>query len=604
VPSAASGQAGTHSGYLKTAGAMPLPGYTLVEPLGKGGFGEVWKCVAPGGLHKAIKFVAEDPDARDASALLRQELDAFQQIKMIRHPFLLTLERVELVNGELVMVMELADRSLHERFAECRTQRLAGIPRDELLGYLADAAEALDVIGAEHGLQHLDVKPANLFLVGRHVKVGDYGLVSQMAAGGGREGRGLTPQYTAPEILRGEVDPRSDQYSLALVYQELLTGLFPFAAKSAQQMMLMHVGSPPDLTPLPVSDRAAVGQALAKIPAARFESCVEFVRSLLVAAPAPASAKNALRQARLSRSSIELKLPGRSGTVANPARTKPNIALTESDMLVNTSLGEVVARLESVRALVALSTLAGGPPEQPPFAPTQFAEELVRAACPGGAAPLKTGDPVRGPDGSWVSRFPLRQIASVAQLKLEVLREQWGAEMSAPTESEIVMRVYAGQGLWGKLSGKKAGLELAVHLPDPKRPLGEAAAIGKLFGAPDPAFVKTAMRTVPTMLEDIRSQLQNADDRRKAVRVAAEFPVVLHPVHPNGDVLASVPGKCVDVSAGGLCCLVQGVIPTKYVLAEFPTVPAVAGWSIVVRLTRSYPAGDDLLAAGRFRTDL
>src|SRR5207237_9940130 len=126
------------------------------------------------------------------------------------------------------------------------------------------------------GLQHLDVKPANLFLTAGRVKVGDYGLVSSLDAGKpSPDGqRGLTPKYVAPEVLRGIPSPRSDQYSLALVYQALLTGSFPYAAKNPQQMMLQHVSAEPDLSGLPGRDRAAVGKALAKHPEDRFGSCL------------------------------------------------------------------------------------------------------------------------------------------------------------------------------------------------------------------------------------------------------------------------------------------------------------------------------------------
>lgn len=265
----------------KQPGDEPLPGYRLIEPLGRGGFGEVWKCEAPGGLHKAIKFVPSD----EANNSLRQEFEAFQQIKLIRHPFLLQLERVELTEQELIMVMELADSQLQERFLECRNAGLPGIPRDELLGYLADAAEALDVISVKHGLQHLDVKPANLFIVCGRVKVGDYGLVRAESDVAEKVNRGFTPRYVAPEVLKGRVDHRSDQYSLALVYQELLTGEFAYTARTAQQMMMAHASLAPDLSGMPLEDVGPMATALAKQPEDRFPSCLAFIQSLMMAGP-------------------------------------------------------------------------------------------------------------------------------------------------------------------------------------------------------------------------------------------------------------------------------------------------------------------------------
>src|SRR5436853_2842188 len=141
--------------------AEPIPGYTLIERLGGGGFGEVWKVEAPGGLHKAIKIVYGDLQTADPDGTRRaeQELKALKRVQAVRHPYLLSLERYDIVDGRLLIVMELADCNLWERFRDCRAKGLLGIPRDSLLRYLAEAAEALDLMHGQHQLQHLDIKP-------------------------------------------------------------------------------------------------------------------------------------------------------------------------------------------------------------------------------------------------------------------------------------------------------------------------------------------------------------------------------------------------------------------------------------------------------------
>jgi serine/threonine protein kinase len=264
----------------------PIPGYRLIEPIGSGGFGEVWKCEAPGGLLKAIKFVYGGLSALEgANAAAEDELKAIQRVKVIRHPFLLSMERVEYIAGELVIVLELADQSLHDLLTEQRDAGRDGIRRDELLGYLRETAEALDLMNIQHGLQHLDIKPRNLFLVCNHVKVGDFGLVNGMRLGDAGQAPalelgGITPLYASPELFRGTISQSSDQYSLALVYHELLTGLLPFDGTNARQLLFQHLTVEPDLSMLPAADRAAIARALAKEPGERFPSCGDLVRAL------------------------------------------------------------------------------------------------------------------------------------------------------------------------------------------------------------------------------------------------------------------------------------------------------------------------------------
>src|SRR5438132_9729468 len=261
--------------------AEPIPGYKLVERLGGGGFGEVWKAIAPGGLLKAIKFVYGDlQSASGEEVRAEQELKALSRVKTVRHPYILSLERYDIIDGQLLIVMELADRNLWDRFKECRSQGLPGIPRVELLGIMEESAEALDLMNNQYGLQHLDIKPQNIFLVYNHIKVADFGLVKDLQGTTATVTGGVTPVYAAPETFDGLVSRHCDQYSLAIVYQELLTGQRPFAGLNVHQLIMQHVQGKPNLASLPPEDQGAIGRALSKSPDERFPTCGDMVRAL------------------------------------------------------------------------------------------------------------------------------------------------------------------------------------------------------------------------------------------------------------------------------------------------------------------------------------
>jgi serine/threonine protein kinase len=325
-------------------------GYRLIEKLGAGGYGEVWKASAPGGLTKAVKIVFGAMDGPQAE----QELKALNRIKEVRHPFLLSLERIDVLNGQLIVVTELAESSLLDRYLECINSGLPGIPRDELLGHVRDAAEALDYMAETHGLQHLDVKPQNLLLVGGRMKVADFGQV-RLLAGTGTTALGVTPVYATPEAFDGRVSRFSDQYSLAVVYQEMLTGIRPFPGTTMMQLAAQHIGCQPLLAPLPPGDRLVIARALAKVPDHRFPSCAKLVAALLKA-PRP---QGSLPRAPESQPSVETgtrsiaddPTPGESfADSVEPSRPdlQPPDSLRETAFSENQSLPEGLIRSEPV----------------------------------------------------------------------------------------------------------------------------------------------------------------------------------------------------------------------------------------------------------------
>jgi hypothetical protein len=260
--------------------AEPIPGYRLIERIGGGGFGEVWRAEAPGGLQKAIKFVFGDLSNASDGQRAEQELKSLKRVQSVRHPYILSLERYDIIDGQLMIVMELADRNLWDRYKECRSEGLPGIPRDELLRYMEESAEALDLMNNEYGLQHLDIKPQNLFVVHQHVKVADFGLVKDLEGSQASITGGITPVYAAPETFDGRVTRYSDQYSLAIVFQELLTGQRPFNGANVRQLIMQHLQAPPNVSPLPPADQPHIARALRKLPEERFPTCRELVLAL------------------------------------------------------------------------------------------------------------------------------------------------------------------------------------------------------------------------------------------------------------------------------------------------------------------------------------
>jgi cyclophilin family peptidyl-prolyl cis-trans isomerase len=263
---------------LLQPGSRPVPNcpeYKLIRKLGAGAFGEVWHAHGPGGLAVALKFIRLDTHVR---AL---ELRSLEVMKSIRHPNLVSLFGAWHKDNWLILAMELCDRSLQDRLAEALDQKLPGIPLEELLSCMRDAANGLDALNAKQ-VQHRDVKPANLLLLDSGVKVADFGLAKALEQTVASNSGAGTLAYTAPECFKGELTQQSDQYSLAVTYYHLRTGHLLFKGNQAK-VMYAHLELEPDLSHLPREERVVLARALSKEPGKRWPNCKVFVNELITA---------------------------------------------------------------------------------------------------------------------------------------------------------------------------------------------------------------------------------------------------------------------------------------------------------------------------------
>jgi serine/threonine protein kinase len=271
--------------FIPEAGASPFPGYELVRLRGQGGFAEVWEATTPDGDRIALKFLS----TQSMSATAR-ELRALRAIHALEHPHLLKTRHVWCLPGSIVIGMELADATLLDYFLLYNEEMRQAIELEKLLSFTYQAALALDFLNAHKhsfegktvGLQHGDIKPNNLMMVGDTIKLADYGLATPISNAQAPCHRHGTLDYVAPEVMTGTLTNTSDQFGLAVTYYVLRAGCFPFPPPPPQEEVLKKgLRRPaPDLGLIPLQERAVVAKALSTAPQNRFTSCTEFVRSL------------------------------------------------------------------------------------------------------------------------------------------------------------------------------------------------------------------------------------------------------------------------------------------------------------------------------------
>jgi eukaryotic-like serine/threonine-protein kinase len=259
--------------------------YRIERELGAGGMATVY--LAEDLKHKrrvAVKVLKPELAAVLGADRFVQEITT---TAALQHPHILPLFDSGEADGFLFYVMPFIDGETLR--AKLDRERQLGV--EEAVRIACDVADALHHAHS-NGVIHRDIKPENILLANGRPMVADFGiaLAVSAAAGGRMTETGLslgTPHYMSPEQATAEkvIGARSDVYSLASVLYEMLTGQPPHLGGSAQQIIMKIITEQPQpVTDLrksvPANVAAAIGKALQKLPADRFESSAEFARAL------------------------------------------------------------------------------------------------------------------------------------------------------------------------------------------------------------------------------------------------------------------------------------------------------------------------------------
>lgn len=251
-----------------------LGNYKLIKRLGKGGFAEVYK-----GEHiylgtfAAVKVLINTTITGDDIAKFRREARIIANLK---HPNIISVLDFGIQDEMPFLVMDYAPKgTLQDALPKGRQ-----LPYITVVSYIKQIAVALQFAHDRENLIHRDVKPANMLILNDdRIVLSDFGI-ALIAQSGPQDAMGTAP-YMAPEQINGHPVPASDQYALAIVAYEWLSGDLPFKGTS-QEICYQHLNTPPPGLNgrVPASVEQVILRALAKDPQNRFPRVQDFANML------------------------------------------------------------------------------------------------------------------------------------------------------------------------------------------------------------------------------------------------------------------------------------------------------------------------------------
>ncbi len=280
-------------------------GYRIESLLGRGGMAAVY-LAEDGRLKRKVALKVLSPELAADEAFRRRFVDESERLASVDHPNIIPIYEAGQDDGHLFIAMRYVDSTdLKELIAS-----EGHLSPERAVSIVTQVAGALDAAHAK-GLVHRDVKPANVLVaVGSggdgsdHAYLSDFGLTKRTQETSGLTKTGFfmgSIDYVAPEQISGKsVDGRTDQYALACVLFQCLTGRTPYPRDDDAAVLFSHLSEPPPSVTgtdpdLPPAIDAVLARAMAKEQDDRYGSCLEFARAARTALLQPSGAPAASR---------------------------------------------------------------------------------------------------------------------------------------------------------------------------------------------------------------------------------------------------------------------------------------------------------------------
>ena len=346
---------------LGTAIGLEIGGYRVVELIGRGGMGEVYRA-HDGRLDRNVALKILAPRYADDDAFRERLLRESRLAASLDHPNVVPVYDA----GEADAGFYLAMRYVEGDDLRAVLRRDGALAPTRALEIVSQVAGALDAAHAS-GLVHRDVKPSNVLIDARgHCYLADFGLTQSVSDRGQPADGSLlgTLDYVAPEQIRGDdIDGRADVYALGCMLFECLTGEVPFRSPSEVATIYAHLEEePPPASArrpaLPEEVDAVFARALAKMPDARPASCAELVDDARIALGLVAAGPRPLRLAVAASAFVLLVLTAALAAVLLTRDTA--LAATSGSVVgIDPENGAVTARYRISAHPGAITTSAG-----------------------------------------------------------------------------------------------------------------------------------------------------------------------------------------------------------------------------------------------------